>query len=152
MENAKAGLEKLIETYTEHEKVYELEAGMTPAIIGKGGANIQKIQNESGTYVNVIRAKDREDGVDSDSIVVRGTNEALAKVDVLINEFLALFKKENQVITFPPSLTSLIVGKKGATVTKIQKENEVNIDVKRDEGEICIRGTEENVVIEWHPS
>ena len=146
LENAKAGLEKLIETYTEHEKVYELEAGMTPAIIGKGGANIQKIQNESGTYVNVIRAKDREDGVDSDSIVVRGTNEALAKVDVLINEFLVLFKKENQVITFPPSLTSLIVGKKGATVTKIQKENEVNIDVKRDEGEIRIRGTEENVV------
>eukprot|EP00943_MAST-04B_sp_MAST-4B-sp1_P009264 g9264.t1 len=146
LENAKLGLEKLIEQHTEHEKVYELEAGMTPAIIGKGGENIQKIQSESGTYVNVVRGKDRDDGVHTDKIVVRGTNEALLKVDALMDEFLDLFRKENQVLKFSPSLTSLIVGKKGATVSKIQQENEVNIDVNRTKGEIRIRGKEENVV------
>ena len=57
-----------------------------------------------------------------------------------------LNRKENQTLKFPPALTSLIVGKKGATVTKIQTENEVNIDVKRNEGEIRVKGKEENVV------
>ena len=146
LESAKTGLEKLIEIHTEHEKIYELEAGMTPAIIGKGGGNIQKIQKESGTYVNIVRAKEREDDGDNDQVVIRGTTSALQKADTMMNDFIALFKKENQTLKFPPALTSLIVGKKGATVTKIQTENEVNIDVKRNEGEIRVKGKEENVV------
>ena len=146
LESAKAGLEKLIETHTEREKIYELEAGMTPAIIGKGGGNIQRIQKDSGTYVNIVRAKEREDDGDKDQVVIRGTTAALEKADIMMNEFIALFRKENQILKFPPALTSLIVGKKGATVTKIQTENEVNIDVKRKEGEIRVKGNEENVI------
>ena len=119
---------------------------MTPAIIGKGGGNIQKIQKESGTYVNIVRAKEREDDGDNDQVVIRGTTSALQKADTMMNDFIALFRKENQTLKFPPALTSLIVGKKGATVTKIQTENEVNIDVKRNEGEIRVKGKEENVV------
>ena len=108
----KTGLEKLIEIHTEHEKIYELEAGMTPAIIGKGGGNIQKIQKESGTYVNIVRAKEREDDGDNDQVVIRGTTSALQKADTMMNDFIALFKKENQTLKFPPALTSLIVGKR----------------------------------------
>jgi polyribonucleotide nucleotidyltransferase len=161
---ARAALEAAVEENTEHEKLYELKPGMVPALIGKGGGTIQKIQKESSTYINIDRqskqsrrrrrnkggeddevpAEPAGDGIDK--IVVKGTTAALAKADELIHAFFAQFEKENQVLEFDPSLASMVVGKKGETVTGIQKENEVSIDVDRDSGKIVVRGEEENVL------
>ncbi|XP_042900399.1 vigilin [Parasteatoda tepidariorum] len=87
-------------------------------IIGKGGANIKKIRDDTNTRIDLPA-----EGADSDVITIRGKKE-----DVLIarDKILAIQEELDQVITkeimIPAKLHNSIIGTKGRLIRSITED------------------------------
>ncbi|CAL1268500.1 unnamed protein product [Larinioides sclopetarius] len=87
-------------------------------IIGKGGANIKKIRDETNTRIDLPA-----EGAESDVIVIRGRKE---DVNVAKEKILAIQEELDNVITqeimIPAKLHNSIIGTKGRLIRAITEE------------------------------
>lgn len=121
-----------------HENSYEViirlgeDRAVLGAVIGKAGANIQKVQRETGA-----RCDRKNDEFLGNILVIVGTEPACKKAE-------AIFKKIIAVETGPPvpskgeileeielgSSVGSVIGRAGSTVNNIQKESGAVVQVK----------------------
>ncbi|XP_054712100.1 vigilin-like [Uloborus diversus] len=114
-------------------------------IIGKGGANIKKIRDETNTRIDLPA-----EGTESDVIIIRGKKE-----DVLAARSMILAKQEEldnvvtQEIMIPARLHNSIIGSKGRLIRSITEECG-GVTIKFPSGgtgsdKVSIRGPKEDV-------
>lgn len=118
----------------------KLNASQRPLIIGRGGATIRKLQEDSGANrINV----DRQTG----ECKIMGSQAAVTKAAELIK---AILKKDasmvTQTIKCDESRFGLVIGKGGSTIRKISEEcGGVKIDTDKKLNLIKIRGNKNDV-------
>lgn len=74
-----------------------------------------------------------------------GEDEAISKAKDLLDEQIAQYGKENASIILDRNMVSSVIGKKGATINKIQKDTGAQIKVDSAGGLCRITGDEEAV-------
>lgn len=139
------------------------------AIIGAKGAEILKLKNETNTQVHLSEAQEFFPGTRERVVVVTGMEGDVVEVFKRINNTLrteeipqkesergdrAEKRRKTMKCLVPASIAGKIVGRKGETVTKMQNEHCVKIDVTPsskaipglDERGVDISGESDNVV------
>lgn len=161
--------------YTKHQKVdnrtrvkFLVPVYTAGAIIGAKGAEINKLKSETNTQVHLSEAQEFFPGTRERIVVVTGMEDNVLEVFSRISNTLRteeIPKKESErgdraekrrktmKCLVPASIAGKIVGKKGETVTKLQNEHSVKIDVTPsakaipglDERGVDITGDADNV-------
>lgn len=117
--------ELMIDVATEHVKI----------LIGKRGAKVQSMMEESGAKIFISR----HEGQDSSKrrVAIRGTPEAVQKARELIEaqvQYAETTKSfhESETVQIPVQHVGLVIGKGGATIKAIEGETgaAVNIDTR----------------------
>lgn len=113
-------------------------------LIGKGGENIHKMQNQTGVHVLIAKESDMKPGETLRSVILRGTEagvaEAKRRVDDLVKEKLMGVKTTKQVeqmdsynfvlkVPVPNDKVGVIIGKGGAIVKGIQERTNVLVHI-----------------------
>ena len=75
------------------------------------------------------------------TVYLRGEESGVQEVAKRVNDLIAA--QTSQIFRFPKEATSTIIGSKGATITKIQKDSGASISV--DDGVATVRGDSEQV-------
>lgn len=105
-------------------------------------AELAKIAADSGASVYLDR--------DLSSVIVRSSNtENVEKAGAMVNARLEECEKLNFVQRVEPSdawLFPIIIGKGGATIQRLQQENECTIDISKEELTIAVAGSSEEDV------
>lgn len=137
---ARTTLEESVELIRKECAELEVPQEAIPSLIGKKGANLSAIRQDSGATIDVAH-----DG--KGSVRIRGSEEALAKAKAAIESFVTEWRRSNTTaeVSLLPEQFRLIVGKSGATVRHIQEETATKIDVDRDRKVVVVRGSPENV-------
>lgn len=119
-------------------------------IIGRGGSNIKKIQEECGARVSF---KDEVENEDFRTCIIRGSAEATRMAEALIQEIIW-----NQPVIevaemwVPSRACGRIIGRCGETIRNISKASNARISVennvnKKNENRIVIKGTTDQIVV-----
>eukprot|EP00672_Neobodo_designis_P019602 CAMPEP_0174844898 /NCGR_PEP_ID=MMETSP1114-20130205/11390_1 /TAXON_ID=312471 /ORGANISM="Neobodo designis, Strain CCAP 1951/1" /LENGTH=838 /DNA_ID=CAMNT_0016079143 /DNA_START=29 /DNA_END=2545 /DNA_ORIENTATION=+ len=106
-------------------------------VVGKGGATIRKIEEESGA--KKIR-------VDRDACIISafGTQEACDKVKKFYTELLGDLQAGGMTMRVDQRMVALIIGKGGSTIADIQNTTGAIINIG-DGGKVSIRGSRDAV-------
>ena len=104
------------------------------AVIGAGGQNIRKLQQESGARVEV------ESG--TGNVTISGTKAAVAKCQELLADILDPKYDAKDFLDVGVSGVPVVVGKGGATIKRLQSESGAKIDIGRGTSVCEIYGTE----------
>ena len=125
----KAALEQQLDV-DEHER--EVSSHMVPVIIGKGGATIRRLNEQSAAEFGL----DRPTGV----VSIRGRKLAVQKGVALLDELIEQYGgardlpiKERQI--------PLIIGRGGATIKQLQADSGATISVAKEELFVRVRGS-----------
>uniref|UniRef100_A0A7S2N7G6 K Homology domain-containing protein n=1 Tax=Haptolina brevifila TaxID=156173 RepID=A0A7S2N7G6_9EUKA len=114
------------------EHAREVNERLIPIIIGRAGANIKKLQADSGAQVDLDRAGGR--------VTVRGRKAqvaaAVARLDELASEF---GEKELRVLQ---RQIPLIIGRGGTTIRQLQQDTGASIDIRKEDCVVRIRGSQ----------
>lgn len=87
-------------------------------IIGKHGASIRKIRDETSTRIDVPA-----DNSESDTIVITGKRENVIKARRLIDEKVKeLIKIEEDFVEIPHNLHTALIGRNGANIKQVRKD------------------------------
>ena len=131
----------------------QVETELHPAIIGAGGATINRIRAESGARIDLQRG--------SDIVELRGTPEQIATAKRLILEIVDERRSvRTATVRVDPSFYGLIIGPRGSTLHQLESDHNVRINVPSAAGgrgrargrggarggsDIVIRGSEDGV-------
>lgn len=99
------------------------DASEVSKIIGKGGLTIKKISKDSGTFITFAR--------NNGSGTIKGTKpNVILAIQLIITELKTLSKKVVSIIVFvPKDEVAKIIGKRGATIKKIESESGAAISI-----------------------
>jgi len=131
------GIEKIMK---ENAEIY-ITKELIPAVLGKGGANIKKLKEESGATFDIVR-----EGVPY--VKIRGDEEAVIKGKKVLNEFIDEFNTNNHMLQLDvtPEEYGTVLGKGGSRIKEIEEKANVNIELLRDKQKVQIRGNPSQVV------
>ena len=104
---------------------------LVPIIIGRGGANIKKLQTESGASVDLDRTNGR--------VTVRGRRAQVLAAVTMLDELSAQFNESE--IRVNPRQIPLLIGRGGSTIRQLQADTNATIDIRKEEGVVRIRGS-----------
>lgn len=135
---AAAKLQDTMERFKRENLTVTADPETIPALIGKGGANIRKLQEDTGVNVDV----DSKSGV----IKLRGPEESLKAALAIITEVCGLDKKTIE-IPLDPRAVAVFVGKGGANIKRLVEEYGVTVNVNSSKNVVSIRGDPEKVAI-----
>lgn len=139
---------------TSRQTIIELSvpAKAVGAVIGRQGANIKKIQEESGARVNF--QDDKTTNQDQDRmVVIRGNTESAQNAELLIRKIIAdmpvIITEE---IFVPSRALGRIIGRNGETVKSMSRSSKAKIIIERTRDEsrdtprsVTITGTRDQV-------
>ncbi|KPP67852.1 hypothetical protein Z043_113512, partial [Scleropages formosus] len=123
---------------------YKVPDGMVGLIIGRGGEQINKIQQESGCKVQI--APD-SGGLSERCVSLTGTNDAIDKAKMLLDEIVSrgrgtppssFYESANgqsgsmQEMMIPAGKAGLIIGKGGETIKQLQERAGVKMILIQD--------------------
>jgi len=130
---AKAEVENFIEERSGDSQFVELEDEALKALIGKGGATIRKIQDDTKAYLDLDKEKK--------GVQIRGRTEAVAKAAAIVREMATTIANTISVsLGVDSKLVGRFIGKGGSGIAKLQEEYSVNIDVSKSDSKLTIRG------------
>merc|ERR1712146_676630 len=114
---------------------------LIPAVLGKGGANIRKLKEESGATFDIVR-----EGVPC--VKIRGDEEAVIKGKKVLIDFIDEFNTNNHMLQLDvsPEEYGTVLGKGGSRIKEIEEKANVNIELLRDQQKVQIRGNPSQVV------
>ena len=137
---AKALLTEQIEAIRKENAEFDVPTEVVSSLIGKKGANLTRIREETGANIDVT-----SDG--KGTVRVRGSEEAVGKARTAIESFVTEWLKTNVVKEIPVHADQirLIVGVKGGTIKLITEESGAKLDLDRDRNVVVIRGSAEAV-------
>lgn len=130
----KSQITEFIERIRKENVVIYADANVIPVIIGKKGAKINKLREESGANITI--------GNNSD-IFINGSEESVIKAKQLIETLIVETSKLNKVLTIPHQAISAILGNKGSTIKKVENDTGTYITVDKDDNTVNIRGSTE---------
>lgn len=117
----------------------QLEVSNLGLLIGPSGANIRQIQAKTGTRIQLPE----KGGKDSNSVTIYGDIEAVRKATAAINQLmedgycdLTHDDYTKSTLSFPSSMTGVLLGPKGSNIRRIQEQTGTRInvpDLKGDE-------------------
>lgn len=113
-------------------------------IVGRGGATVRQIQQDSGASIDISREEDTPPALGDRVVALRGEADAKAKAceQILLRVFQAQGVEDHDagifVLIVPSSSTGFIIGPKGTTITGIMESSGADISISRT----CIEGTE----------
>ncbi len=113
------------------EHIREAPAGSIPVIIGKGGANIKRLQSESGAQVEL-------DG-QSGRVRVCGSKAAVAKAVAALDGLLEQFESQREVRVTQRQI-ALVIGRGGSTIKQLQADTGATVVVAKDDACVRVRG------------
>ncbi|XP_032230790.1 tudor domain-containing 6-like [Nematostella vectensis] len=119
----------------------KVPASVSGVIIGRGGANIKKIQKETGTYINF---KDDDEPKEKDfganrtpserTIVIKGEREKARKAELIIKKIVAEQPRQlTEEYLIPQAACGKIIGRGGATIRHLCQVSGARIVVDRSE-------------------
>ncbi|KAJ1020599.1 hypothetical protein NDA16_003992 [Ustilago loliicola] len=117
VEGAKAELLELLEYEKEHNNVSTLTVSTKSIarIMGKGGATIKQIRDESEAQVDVDREDNEKDG--TTSIKIRGTKKAIAAARKAIESIASEVDAEDvYTLTIAPEHHGILIGLQGSNI------------------------------------
>eukprot|EP01062_Namystynia_karyoxenos_P066848 TRINITY_DN60770_c0_g1_i1.p1 TRINITY_DN60770_c0_g1~~TRINITY_DN60770_c0_g1_i1.p1 ORF type:complete len:832 (+),score=356.68 TRINITY_DN60770_c0_g1_i1:98-2593(+) len=142
-----ARLDEVKKQVPSHEVPVE-DSDAVGALVGKGGATLQELQNDFGVLIDIKRG----DGGKATAILIRGGNcqDAGEAVSDIMRE--AALCKHKEVMEFDPQLTREFIGAGGQHIQRLQTQSGATINLDRDqktgktvEGKVTIVGKQENV-------
>uniref|UniRef100_A0A803U0V4 Far upstream element binding protein 1 n=1 Tax=Anolis carolinensis TaxID=28377 RepID=A0A803U0V4_ANOCA len=122
---------------------YKVPDGMVGFIIGRGGEQISRIQQESGCKIQI--APD-SGGMPERSCMLTGTPESVQSAKRLLDQIVEKGRPTPgfhhgdgpgnavQEIMIPASKAGLVIGKGGETIKQLQQAKEMVLDLIRDQG------------------
>lgn len=148
-ENATKAVELINATLVETEKLnYVLcletnDAWLLPAIIGKSGRNIKKIETGSACTVDIIR--------DELTVVVHAdSQEAVDAGKAALEAIIDQARKECVFLELPESSISAFIGRGGSNIKQLRSNHDVEIEKsKKQQNIIRIAGKEEAGETHW---
>ena len=117
------------------EHVREVAERLIPIIIGRGGANIKKLNAESGATLDLDRGLRR--------ITVRGKKAQVEKAVGLLDE-IAGTNGESE-LPVPAKDMGKLIGRGGSKIKELQSESGATIDIRKEENLVRVRGTQQQV-------
>ena len=129
----------VLEKFRRENVVMEVNKEFIPSLIGKGGENIKKFREEAGVNIDLGA---RGTG----TITLRGDEEKIKTAQEKLLEMADRYKKENVSVRIRPEAYSALIGKGGENIQKIQADTGTQIDVRRDQNLVFVRGTNEDAV------
>ncbi|KAK9479931.1 hypothetical protein V1514DRAFT_277444 [Lipomyces japonicus] len=137
-------------------KVISISLAQHKYIIGPKRSTINAITGgpDSAVYVQFGAVNDRYidvDGLNEDSIAIRGPAEDVEKVINSINDVLEEAKNQEVLnsftvdFAFPTKFSSFLIGKGGANIGKYREDLGVKIDLDEN-GTVTIKGIKKNVL------
>ena len=127
-------------------------------VIGKGGATIDRIQNETGARIDVLRDEEEcriTGGAASVAAALKAVKLVMARGDGPSDPSSgSAFRDEFgddaryaavEIIPCVGVGPGRVIGKRGATVMRIQDETGARIEVKAEDGQCFVSGTREQV-------
>jgi polyribonucleotide nucleotidyltransferase len=111
------------------------------AIVGSKGASIQQMQKDSGFCKFDIVKDDPE----RPFVRIRGRPDQLAQGKAVLEEKLEEIKKTYRSIPLSQAMCSVVIGKGGATITKLQEDSGARISYDRKNNQLRIRGEGDDV-------
>jgi hypothetical protein len=134
---AKVALEEVLSAMKDSHWSAPASAEVLGQIIGKKGASIKKLREETGAQVNADTSRN--------TVTVTGTPTAVAAARVKIEALLATDREQVQVcVLFPAGGFPVLVGSKGVTAKEIQDTSGARVDLDKHErgvGTATLRGS-----------
>ena len=137
MEAAKTAIEELLAKAKKEQCFITLPEGANPMFVGKKGANLKKLEKESGAKFDMS----------TDGVLIKGEEEDLEKAKLLVYAWVEEYQKSNAITTIDidPSLAGTIIGSKGETINAIQAESGATIKLGKEDGKVLLKGSDEAV-------
>ncbi|XP_052812480.1 tudor and KH domain-containing protein-like [Mya arenaria] len=134
-DEAELGCGQTAETQTSRQTVIEVSIppGIVGSIIGRRGANIKQLQEESGAQLYFKDFTGPGGEGDRDRIlVIRGTAMCAQAAECLVRKMLADQPVPTQEIIYVPQYTlGRIIGRGGEGIRQLQRSSHARIDVER---------------------
>ncbi len=161
---ARQEIEAIVSAFAKENKTLFLLSTSVGSIIGKNGAKLKKIREQSGAQIDVVSKDNKAGGKQQQesgradkygtivplvSIHIRGTEDALAAASAALCEAAgsALVKAEDRDsfrekrIDIPSAEASKkLVGRGGETIMALEKDLGVRINILRKSMSVCISG------------
>jgi len=135
---AKAAVEALLLKASKERKTIPIDSAMVPTLIGKKGANIQAMEKEFECRIKVSR--------ETRSVQLRGSEENIARACARIEEMKAALAKQYAEVEIDREMVPSLIGAKGATIQRLEKELGCRINVSKDSGTVVLRGGSEEKI------
>ena len=136
---AKALLDAMKEVHAERNMEVRVESWMTSFIVGSKGANIVKLEADTGAKLNV----DRDRGVVQ---ISADSREVVTAAQATVQELVDRLAAQRVVIPMSSMAIGLVIGRGGTTIRGLQDESGASIDVDRDSNMCVIRGSDPDAV------
>lgn len=134
IQTAKALIEEFLNQSARAE--IEFDPKLLNIVIGKGGATVRKIQEDSGA--KAIRIPREEN-----KIQISGSRDAVEKAKAMYEELIGNMSSNAYTMRIDPKLIRLVIGPKGATIRELQESTGAVINC--GEGTVSIRGSQDAV-------
>jgi polyribonucleotide nucleotidyltransferase len=142
IQRVKKVIEKSNQLYiATHVDITILEKQMN-LIIGHRGETIKQLQKDTGCFIDIHR------GNSDNKARVRGeTPEAVQNALHMIRNIIGTEWETRKIKLPTANAAAYVVGKKGATIQRLQKENSCVIEINRDDNHVEISGSKQNCEI-----
>jgi len=134
---AKPLIQEVCEQWAKENAVVTLHNGMVSIIIGKKGASINKLCDDTGANIKI----DSAGGV----CKISGSEENVQKAVETIEALKEKWIKENKVITVDPDIVGTLIGKAGCVIKALSEESGCQIDIDSQGGMVKLRGDPEKI-------
>jgi len=140
-----------------------IENQQVGGIIGKQGANVRRVREETGVFLSILKVQQEFRNVQERVMVVKGTNSQIAKAIHLTSELLIEAANRDKKGETPGPVTDstavrvlvhrsavgAVIGKQGAVIKETQSETGARVQVSNDP---LPNSTEKTVTITGTPS
>ncbi|CAM9093343.1 unnamed protein product [Chrysoparadoxa australica] len=142
IKDAQKALEEVIERLTKEMTALDVPLAMVPRIIGKGGENIRKIQQDTGASLEF-------DKFDKGRLLIRGSPEHVEKAKTAMLEMIEPWVEQNQheSVDIGPEVVSAVYGPGGSVIRQLQEESGASLQVDKEAGVVSITGSAEAVAM-----
>ena len=127
-------VEEMINKFRRENIEMKVDPTFLPAFIGKGGEEIKKFRKgHEGVEINL---GDRGSGI----VKLRGEEEKLQAVKKAIEDANVLYLATHVEISIMQKQVNLLIGHRGETIKKLQKETGCFIDIRKGDNKARVRG------------
>ena len=150
---AKDLLEELLFLKAACVQMLEIPVDVVDAVMGKGGANVRRLQSTHKVSIDWMRTPGKKPGLAANrsdnepaKVKVRGSIDGVAATVREVTETLDRERKVEEVVHVQSQHVGMLLGKGGATINAVQQESGALLDIqkKADEGSsvqiVTIRG------------